>query len=133
MGLKGKLKIILTGVFLVLLTSSKAQQERISLPEKFSLEDSVKLPLVIKKSLEIGVSSGFGHRVENSGWANQKLVDRSERAFFPGLTVSPIAPDFITRQWGIFCEGEWKLEKKTGIPLRVRLGSLDYVNHLEGK
>lgn len=133
MGLKGKLKIILTGVFLVLLTSSKAQQERISLPEKFSLEDSVKLPRVIKNSLGIGVSSGFGQRLEISGRPDQMPIYMSGRVFFPGLAGSPIAPDFITRQWGIFCEGEWKLEKKTGIPLRVRLGSLEYVNHLEGK
>jgi hypothetical protein len=31
------------------------------------------------------------------------------------------------------CLPEWKLQKTTGIPLRLRLGSLDYVNHLEGK
>jgi hypothetical protein len=134
MGLKGKLKIILTGVLLGLLTSSKAQQERISLPEKFSLADSVKLPRAIKNSLGIGFSQTLVHAVESSGWRIQSAASLGNRSdFFPGLTGSPIAPDFITRQWGIFCQGEWKLEKKTGIPLRVRLGSLEYVNRLEGK
>jgi len=44
-----------------------------------------------------------------------------------------IRPDFVTMKQGYICRQEWKFEKKTGLPVRLRLGSLDYVNKLEGK
>lgn len=46
---------------------------------------------------------------------------------------SPIPADYSVQNLGFFCKKEWEFEKKVHIPLRVRLGSLDYCNYLEGK
>jgi hypothetical protein len=48
------------------------------------------------------------------------------------VTAWIIGPDYI-RNLGFFCLKEYHLEKTTHIPLRFRLGSLDYCNKLEGK
>lgn len=55
-----------------------------------------------------------------------------------GQSVRFSLKDFVSKNYfddrlGIFCKKELQLEKITSVPIRFRLGSLDYVNWMEGK
>lgn len=41
--------------------------------------------------------------------------------------------DHYWEELGFFCKVEIKMEQKTRFPVRFRLGSVDYVDYLEGK
>ena len=49
------------------------------------------------------------------------------------LKTQSIDQGFYHNNLGFFCKKEIQLEKISLVPLRFRLGSLDYVNWLEGK
>lgn len=44
-----------------------------------------------------------------------------------------IEDGYYIKHVGFFCRKEWQIEKTISIPLRLRLGSLEYTNYLEQK
>ena len=49
------------------------------------------------------------------------------------LIKQPVPANYYNQFIGLFCRKEWQLERAVSIPLRFRLGSLEYVNWLEQK
>lgn len=127
---KGFLKILLTLLLGAVAMRSNAQQERILHLQDLFFDSPVAIVDKIEKNFNI---SAAGRSIPGTKpmalWTSYSTTLPVIQQYHP----AKIAPHTSMDQWGIFCVGEWKFEQRTGIPLRFRLGSLQYVDMLEGK
>lgn len=76
----------------------------------------------------IPAATVFGQQDPHALSDRQKRIDSLKN-----VPLRVVSQDYYSNNLGFFCKKELQLEKLTKIPVRVRLGSLDYVNALEGK
>jgi hypothetical protein len=51
----------------------------------------------------------------------------------PFIHIKTVPPQFYTQHLPFFCQKELQLQKITGLPLFIRLGTKEYVDYLEQK
>lgn len=75
-----------------------------------------------------------------NNWLNGSFFHKRKRlpmdVIKPAIHLSPvfvIRSDHYTQNFGFFCKKELQLEKLTKIPVKFRLGSIQYCDRMEGK
>ncbi|MEP7255757.1 MAG: hypothetical protein ABI666_08260 [Ferruginibacter sp.] len=63
----------------------------------------------------------------------RKIVNTKSSIFLNPVSFSVINADYYTKNFGFFCKKELEFEKTTKVPLKFRLGSVQYCDWMEGK
>ncbi len=94
-------------------------------------KNGIKSPGLQPGNATFPVKSGIKKPVRTfSEQKNKNSFYKPETALF---LHRPVPQDYYSSNLSFFCKKELQIEKLSSVPLRFRLGSLDYVNWLEQK
>lgn len=64
---------------------------------------------------------------------SQSPLTKPVTTFPPSVAINAIPPNFYVNNLGFFCKQELKIQSLTGIPLKLRLGTVQQCDWMEGK
>jgi hypothetical protein len=77
--------------------------------------------------------SGVANEPYFKGMAMQFIKPEQTTKSFFYWACARVPQNLFTLKSGWVCRQEWKFEKITSVPFKFRLGSMEMVDHLEGK
>ena len=99
-----------------------------------------KIPLINAKLLDYRQSTHYinpTRNVETPGLNFKSPTGYPLKNILSPSTVftinNPLSKDYYSNNLSFFCRKELQIEKATSVPLRFRLGSLEYTDYLERK
>lgn len=102
--------------------------------EKFAKKDST--AYFCKYTADFRQNNVKNSQTSNNNLVNSPFFSSATPLYKPlsnSLLTSPLQKTTYQQSPSFFCRKEWQFEKATSIPLRLRLGSLEYTDYLEQK